>query len=115
MKGVLTMKYISFANYTILTIFLFSLFGCNQTDVHTQPLVIPQVSEVQLTSQKLDYGEYTTEIETLLSATPMGAEIYLEEQEGGEWYLKIEKTFTRPTEVQEIENNEPIYAESILI
>jgi hypothetical protein len=114
MKGVRTMKNIPTTKHILLTITLFTFFGCNQVTTDTEALIIP-VSEVQLTSQELDYGEYTTEIETLLSATPMGSEIYLEEQAAGEWYLKIEKTFTTPSKDAKVENNEPIYAESILI
>lgn len=114
MKGVHTMNKTAMTKHLILGFIFFSFFGCNEVKTDTETLTIP-MSEAQLTSQELDYGEYTTEIETLLSVTPMGAEIYLEEQAGGEWYLKIEKTFTTPSQDQKVEKSEPIYAESILI
>lgn len=98
----------------ILTITLFSFLGCNDVKRERETLVIP-VSEAQLISEELQYGEHTTEIETLLSATPMGSDIYLEEQATGEWYLKIEKTFSTPAQDEIVENTEPIYATSILI
>jgi len=66
-------------------------------------------------TQTINYGEYTDEIENLLSAIPLGSDIYLEEQESGDWYLKIEKTFTTQSQSQKVKKDEPIYGESILI
>jgi len=40
------------------------------------------------------YGIFTQEIEQILSVTPSDSEIYIEEREGGGWYLKIEKLFS---------------------
>ncbi len=68
----------------------------------------------EITKEK-SYGDHTDEIEAFLSATPIGAEIYLEQKESGEWYLKIEKTFTATKELKKTETIEPIYGESILI
>ena len=62
-----------------------------------------------------EYGQHTDEIQEFLSATPLGSEIYLEQKESGEWYLKIEKTFTAKKDEEKTEMNEPIYGESILI
>jgi len=72
-------------------------------------------STLQINSETRDYGEHTTQIETLLSIIPIGAEIYLEEQESGDWYLKIEKTFTTEEQEGKIQKAEPLYIESILI
>jgi hypothetical protein len=44
--------------------------------------------------EEAPYGEFTAEIEQILSVTPDDSEIYLEEREGGKWYLKIEKLFS---------------------
>jgi len=40
------------------------------------------------------YGKFTDQIEQILSVTPDDSEIYIEEREGGKWYLKIEKLFS---------------------
>ena len=61
------------------------------------------------------YGQHTDEIQEFLSTTPLGSEIYLEQKESGEWYLKIEKTFTAKKDEEKTEMIEPIYGESILI
>lgn len=126
------MKKTPTTNAIILILTLFSFLGCNDNietkqETVTEKALSPEIlsqknlaidsTDTQNISEKLDYGEYTLEIETLLSVTPLGAEIYLEEQEEGEWYLKIEKTFTTQSQdpSQKVENPEPIYAESILI
>lgn len=126
------MKKTPTTNPIILILTLFSFLGCNDNietkqETVAQKALSPEIlsqknlaidsTDTQNISEKLDYGEYTLEIETLLSVTPLGAEIYLEEQEEGEWYLKIEKTFTTQSQdpSQKVENPEPIYAESILI
>jgi len=126
------MKKTPTTNAIILILTLFSFLGCNDNietkqETVAQKALSPETlsqknlaidsTDTQNISEKLDYGEYTSEIETLLSITPLGAEIYLEEQEEGEWYLKIEKTFTTQSQnpSQKVENTEPIYAESILI
>jgi hypothetical protein len=62
-----------------------------------------------------EYGQHTDEIQEFLSTSPMGSEIYLEQKESGEWYLKIEKTFTAKNDEEKTEMIEPIYGESILI
>lgn len=61
------------------------------------------------------YGEHTDEIEKFLSSTPLGSEIYLEQKENGEWYLKVEKTFTAQKDEEKKEISEPLYGETILI
>jgi hypothetical protein len=102
----------------ILTTYLF--LGCVKQDkvssinaMETTKLEEPKV--VSETISPPEYGQHTDEIEEFLSATPLGSEIYLEEKESGEWYLKIEKTFTVKKDEEKTENIEPIYGESILI
>ena len=41
-----------------------------------------------------NYGYHTDDIEKILAVAPIGSEVYLEDKGGGEWYLKIEKTFS---------------------
>ena len=52
-----------------------------------------EVKETTIT--KPEYGPHTDEIQEFLSAIPLGSEVYLEQKESGEWYLKIEKTFSK--------------------
>ena len=116
--------------FLVLTAYLF--IGCVEQEkvssiktMETAPLksdiVLSNVkieSEVKAKEEKApqpEYGQHTDEIEEFLSATPLGSKIYLEQKESGEWYLKIEKTFTAKKEVKETELTEPIYGDSILI
>ncbi len=64
-------------------------------------------------STEANYGEYQEEIEAILSVAPVGSEIYLEQKDDGDWYLKIEKTFTAQKAKEK--KDEPIYGETILI
>lgn len=107
------MKQITILTYVVLITSISTLLNSNEQNKYTEPTTT-QMHEIDAPSESITYGEHTTEIEALLSVTPVGADIYLEEQEDGNWYLKIEKTFTAQ-EKEKIENLEPIYTESILI
>ena len=69
---------------------------------------------VQTQKEKSPQTTYPIELEEMLSTVPIGSDIYLEEREGGEWYLKIEKTFTSQN-IEEESIQQPIYGETILI
>ena len=71
------------------------------------------VSTEASSSTVANYGEHQEEIEAILSVTPVGSEVYLEQKDDGEWYLKIEKTFTAQKAKEK--KDEPIYGETILI
>ena len=81
--------------------------------VVSKKLVPMQTAKVINSSQVANYGEHQEEIEAILSVTPVGSEVYLEEKDDGEWYLKIEKTFTAQKAKEK--KDEPIYGETILI
>ena len=72
-----------------------------------------QTVATSTSSTPANYGEHQEEIEAILSIAPVGSEIYLEEKDDGEWYLKIEKTFT--AQKVEEKKDEPLYGETILI
>ncbi len=71
------------------------------------------VSSKNDSSNAPDYGEHQEEIEAILSVAPVGSEIYLEQKDDGDWYLKIEKTFTAQKSKEKEE--ESLYGETILI
>ncbi len=111
---------------TLSLLTLFYLFGCvkkeNVNSIETMTsskatnlVAVKAEEQIEHPIPTPQYGEHTEEIEKFLSATPLGAEIYLEQKEGGEWYLKVEKTFTAKKDEEARENLEPIYGESILI
>ena len=84
------------------------------TDViskETNSVQIVTIANSSSTSDK--YGEYQEEIEAILSIAPVGSEIYLEQRDDGDWYLKIEKTFR--AQKSEEKKDEPVYGETILI
>ena len=95
-----------------LTAYLFT--GCvkQETTTSVTTTLGTQNANVQ-NSDNVNYGEHSIEIESILSTIPLGSEIYLEEKENAEWYLKIEKTFT--SHHIEEKKVEPIYGETILI
>jgi len=77
--------------------------GCatiEKSDVPEQNITVAE-SIINYSSPDERYGVYTSDIETLLEATPIGSEIYLKEGDNGEWYLKIEKIFTSENLAQE--------------
>jgi len=77
--------------------------GCatiEKSDVPEQNITVAE-SIINYPSPDERYGAYTSDIEALLNATPIGSEIYLKEGDNGEWYLKIEKIFTSENIAQE--------------
>ncbi len=72
-----------------------------------------RVSSLDSSTNESEYGEYQEEIETMLSVAPVGSEIYIEQRDGGDWYLKIEKTFTAQKNKEK--EDESLYGETILI
>jgi hypothetical protein len=105
------MKKTTLKHLLFLTLTTYLFLGC----VKQEKISSIKTMETNKLQSQLEYGQHTDEIEAFLSATPMGSEIYLEQKESGEWYLKIEKTFTAKKEVEKTEMLEPIYGESILI
>lgn len=115
----ITIKYLITLNLTV-----FTLFGYAQQDEASLSPTIEKNNNISISSISNDtepkniepqYGEYTDEIEKFLSTTPIGSDIYLEKKESGEWYLKVEKTFTVQKDQEETKIIEPLYGESILI
>ena len=98
-----------------LTLTTSLILGCVKQDKVSSVKVMETSEILTQTISPIEYGQHTDEIQKFLSATPLGSEIYLEQKESGEWYLKIEKTFTAKKEVEKTEIFEPIYGESILI
>jgi len=79
-----------------LIVFLF-LNGCatvDKTDAKSEEIIGSSIDTAPVVTQENIYGVYTSDIQNLLDATPIGSEIYLEEVENGEWHLRIEKIFT---------------------
>jgi len=132
LKGVYIMKNIQ--NLLLLSLSISTLLGCvghEKITSFNSTTVQPEEAPVILTNNNIvpnsnnssqeeattetDYGAHTNEIQEFLATTPMGSEIYVEEKENGEWYLKVEKTFTVEKSQEKTENIEPIYGESILI
>ena len=106
------MKKITLSHLILLTLIAYTFIGCAKDTINSDKTV--EISKtVPLINNK--YGQHTDEIQEFLSATPLGSEIYLEQKENGEWYLKLEKTFTANKDEEKIEMIEPIYGESILI
>ena len=106
------MKKITLSHLILLALIAYTFIGCAKDTINSDKTV--EISKtVPLINNK--YGQHTDEIQEFLSATPLGSEIYLEEKENGEWYLKLEKTFTANKDEEKIEMIEPIYGESILI
>jgi len=115
-----TMKHLIFLG---LTTYLF--IGCVKQEkissIETMETIeVLSNTEVKNSDEKITitekvYGPHTDEIQEFLSAIPLGSEIYLEQKESGEWYLKIEKTFTAKKDEEKTKMIEPIYGESILI
>ncbi|CAA6821329.1 MAG: Unknown protein [uncultured Sulfurovum sp.] len=104
----------------IITLTASTLLGCIKHDNITSTKTVSKIpiamtDTLKVTNNTPQYGENTNEIEAFLSTTPMGSKIYLEEKESGEWYLKVEKTFSVKKDEEKTEIIEPIYAESILI
>ncbi|CAA6816576.1 MAG: Unknown protein [uncultured Sulfurovum sp.] len=93
---------------TLITYIFF--FGCVKQD-STNSIKTVETTKVMHSN----YGHHTDEIEEFLSASPLGSEIYLEKKETGDWYLKIEKTFTTIKYEEKTEIIESMYGESILI
>ena len=94
------MKYIKKFSLLALATFLYlSLTYTKQENVlqvsspqkELSSLIKVNYSEIDDTT---NYGYHTEDIEKLLAVTPVGSEVYLEDRGGGEWYLKIEKTFS---------------------
>ena len=113
------MKKTTIAHLILLT---YIFFGCAKQDtiktVETTNIVTEKNLDNKIVKKPVtstEYGQHTDEIQEILSATPLGSEIYLEQKESGEWYLKIEKTFTAKKNEEKTEIIEPIYGESILI
>ncbi|CAA6809137.1 MAG: Unknown protein [uncultured Sulfurovum sp.] len=99
--------------YLVIPLFLVSLLGCIK---HDQKNLTTQINNNSTTSiSKPQYGEHTDQIQEFLANSPIGSEIYLEEKEHGEWYLKIEKTFNVKKDEEKTKTVELIYVESILI
>ena len=117
------MRQIQAKHLMLLTLLAYLLVGCikQESVASTQSMETlmkeaTQETMVQENSNVENYGQHTQEIETMLSAVPIGSEIYLEETKEGEWYLKIEKTFTSQNiEEKQVEQLEPVYGETILI
>ena len=94
------------------TLAIFILFGyAKKEKISSNETTNPTTS----TNKTLEYAQATKEIQEFLSTTPLGSEVYLEEKENGEWYLKLEKTFSVQKDQENTKTIEPIYAESILI
>ena len=113
------MKKTTIAHLILLT---YIFLGCAKQDTIKTVETTNTVTEKNLDNEivkesvtSTEYGQHTDEIQEILSATPLGSEIYLEQKESGEWYLKIEKTFTAKKNEEKTEIIEPIYGESILI
>lgn len=106
----------TFKNLIFLSLTTYLLLGCVKQDKVSSNIAMETttiINDVNIVST--NYGKHTDQIEKFLSATPLGAEIYLEEKEDGEWYIKIEKTFTAKKNEEKTEIIQPIYGESILI
>jgi hypothetical protein len=99
--------------FLTLTTYLF--LGCVKQDKVNSVKAMKTTKVAPKTITSAEYGQHTDEIQEFLSATPLGSEIYLEQQESGEWYLKVEKTFTAKKHKEKTEMIQPIYGESILI
>jgi len=83
----------------LIPIVIFFFSGCatvDKTDAKSKDVIGSSINTAPVVTQaKGDvYGVYTSDIQNLLDATPIGSEIYLEEVENGEWHLRIEKIFT---------------------
>lgn len=119
------MKHITIKHLLLTTLSTFLLLGCLNPEKVTS--VKSQIENKKVTTSETirniphvtindtSYGQHTDEIQEFLSNTPMGSEIYLEQKESGEWYLKVEKTFTVQKDQEETKIIEPVYGESILI
>ena len=83
------------------------------TVVSKSTLPTQTVEATSPSSTESKYGKHQEEIEAILSAAPVGSEIYLEQRDDGDWYIKIEKTFTAQKAKEKKE--EPLYGETILI
>ncbi|CAA6814525.1 MAG: Unknown protein [uncultured Sulfurovum sp.] len=106
------MKLINIKYLIALGLTAFMLFGCVKKEkVSSAEIENPIISS----PNTFEYTQPSDEIQKFLSTTPIGAEVYLEEKESGEWYLKVEKTFTVQKDQEKTETIEPIYGESILI
>ncbi len=98
-----------FKNSTMLLLVILSFFVTHtkreiESKILAQVEIVPQISShtgeivyVATTPDPQPYGIFTSEIEQILSVTPTDSEIYIEEREGGKWYLKIEKLFSSET------------------
>ena len=98
-----------FKNSGVLLLVILSFFVTHtkqemESKVLAQVEIVPQISShtgeivyVASTPDPQPYGIFTSEIEQILSVTPTDSEIYIEEREGGKWYLKIEKLFSSET------------------
>jgi len=117
------MRQIHAKQLMLLTLSACLFIGCvkQETVASTQSMetLEKEATEETMVQENNDiqsYGEHSQEIESMLSAVPIGSEIYLEETKDGEWYLKIEKTFTSQNiEEEKVETFEPVYGETILI
>ena len=112
------MKTLNIEQILLLALTTSTFTACIKHEKVTSSEAMETVSTTkQQTQSQIEplYGLHTDRIEELLSTTPMGSVIYLEEKESGEWYLKIEKTFTAKKDEKKSEILEPIYGESILI
>jgi uncharacterized protein YceK len=89
-------KNIKSLNLLSLVVILF-LSGCatvDKTDIRSNNIVLSSMNTAPVVTQENIYGVYTSDIQSLLDATPIGSEIYLKEEANGEWHLRIEKIFT---------------------
>ncbi len=98
-----------FKNSGVLLLVILSFFVTHtkreiESNRLAQVEILPQISAqtgeivyVATTQDPQPYGIFTSEIEEILSVTPTDSEIYIEEREGGKWYLKIEKLFSSET------------------
>ena len=117
------MRQIQLKHLIILALTACLLIGCVKQEtvasVQSMETLVKEATQetmVQENSNVENYGQHTQEIESMLSSVPIGSEIYLEETKEGEWYLKIEKTFTSQNiEEEKVETFEPVYGETILI
>ena len=117
------MRQIQLKQFMLLTLTAYLFVGCvkQETVASTQSMETlekeaTEETMVQENKSIKNYGQHSEEIENMLSAVPIGSEIYLEETKDGEWYLKIEKTFTSQNVKEEkVEKLKLVYGETILI
>jgi len=108
------MKHIQNKAVLLIAIITYIFTGCakQETIQSVKNVETPQVKSQNIDSKTNDmrtYGSHSDDIQKILDATPIGSEIYLEDKGEGEFYLRIEKTFTAQAqeEIYTVEENQP--------